>query len=82
MKIKSIQTHYVRIPFDMGAPRQDFAGLRHCFINRGGGLIDFETLLDCPHFNSFFNGLKVQRWVQAACLRDDTIGASALAAAA
>src|SRR5512146_2303545 len=28
MKIKAIHTHYVRIPFDMGAPRQDFAGLR------------------------------------------------------
>ena len=28
MKITSIRTHYVRIPFDMGAPRQDFAGLR------------------------------------------------------
>ena len=28
MKITSILTHYVRIPFDMGAPRQEFAGLR------------------------------------------------------
>jgi D-galactarolactone cycloisomerase len=28
MKITSIHTHYVRIPFDMGAPKQEFAGLR------------------------------------------------------
>ena len=28
MKITSIDTHYVRIPFDMGAPKQEFAGLR------------------------------------------------------
>lgn len=28
MKITSIHAHYVRIPFDMGAPRQEFAGLR------------------------------------------------------
>ena len=28
MKIKRIQAHYVRIPFDMGAPLQDMGGLR------------------------------------------------------
>src|SRR5262245_63144262 len=28
MKITSIHAHYVRIPFDMGAPKQEFAGLR------------------------------------------------------
>ena len=28
MKITAIHAHYVRIPFDMGAPPQDFAGLR------------------------------------------------------
>jgi L-alanine-DL-glutamate epimerase-like enolase superfamily enzyme len=28
MKITAIHTHYVRIPFDMGAPKQEFAGLR------------------------------------------------------
>lgn len=28
MKITAIHAHYVRIPFDMGAPRQEFAGLR------------------------------------------------------
>ena len=28
MKITSIHAHYVRIPFDQGAPKQDFAGLR------------------------------------------------------
>jgi D-galactarolactone cycloisomerase len=28
MKITSIRTHYVRIPFDMDAPKQEFAGLR------------------------------------------------------
>src|SRR6185295_12605345 len=28
MKITAINTHYVRIPFDMGAPKQEFAGLR------------------------------------------------------
>src|SRR5262245_55639198 len=27
MKITSIATHYVRIPFDMGAPEQEFSGL-------------------------------------------------------
>src|SRR5262245_24398158 len=28
MKISAIRTHYVRIPFDMGAAKQEFAGLR------------------------------------------------------
>jgi L-alanine-DL-glutamate epimerase-like enolase superfamily enzyme len=28
MKITAIHSHYVRIPFDMGAPSQEFAGLR------------------------------------------------------
>ena len=28
MKITSILTHYVRIPLDMGAPKEEFAGLR------------------------------------------------------
>jgi len=28
MRITAIHTHYVRIPFDMGAPKQEFAGLR------------------------------------------------------
>lgn len=28
MKITAIHAHYVRIPFDMGAPKQEFAGLR------------------------------------------------------
>src|SRR6516162_5333424 len=28
MKITAIHTHYVRIPYDMGAPRQEFAGLK------------------------------------------------------
>ena len=28
MKIKRIQAHYVRIPFDMGAPLQDMGGIR------------------------------------------------------
>ena len=28
MKITTIATHYVRIPFDMGAPKQEFASLR------------------------------------------------------
>jgi L-alanine-DL-glutamate epimerase-like enolase superfamily enzyme len=28
MKIAAIHAHYVRIPFDMGAPKQEFAGLR------------------------------------------------------
>jgi L-alanine-DL-glutamate epimerase-like enolase superfamily enzyme len=28
VKITAIHTHYVRIPFDMGAPKQEFAGLR------------------------------------------------------
>jgi L-alanine-DL-glutamate epimerase-like enolase superfamily enzyme len=41
MKVKSIQTHYVRIPFDMGAPRQDFAGLR--FPTMDHLLVQVET---------------------------------------
>lgn len=28
MKITAIHAHYVRIPYDMGAPREEFAGLR------------------------------------------------------
>lgn len=28
MKITAVHAHYVRIPFDMGAPQQEFAGLR------------------------------------------------------
>ena len=28
MKITAIRTHYVRIPYDMGAPATEFSGLR------------------------------------------------------
>ena len=41
MKITSIHTHYVRIPFDMGAPKQDFAGLR--FPTMDHLLVQVET---------------------------------------
>jgi D-galactarolactone cycloisomerase len=41
MKITTIATHYVRIPFDMGAPKQDFAGLR--FPTMDHLLIQVET---------------------------------------
>ena len=41
MKITAIQTHYVRIPFDMGAPRQEFAGLR--FPTMDHLLVQVET---------------------------------------
>src|SRR5262245_1825242 len=41
MKITSIHTHYVRIPFDMGAPRHDFAGLR--FPTMDHLLVQVET---------------------------------------
>jgi hypothetical protein len=41
MKITTIRTHYVRIPFDMGAPRQDFAGLR--FPTMDHLLVEVET---------------------------------------
>jgi L-alanine-DL-glutamate epimerase-like enolase superfamily enzyme len=41
MKITSIRTHYVRIPFDMGAPKQDFAGLR--FPTMDHLLVQVET---------------------------------------
>jgi L-alanine-DL-glutamate epimerase-like enolase superfamily enzyme len=41
MKITSILTHYVRIPFDMGAPRQEFAGLR--FPTMDHLLVQVET---------------------------------------
>jgi L-alanine-DL-glutamate epimerase-like enolase superfamily enzyme len=41
MKITAIHAHYVRIPFDMGAPRQEFAGLR--FPTMDHLLIEVET---------------------------------------
>jgi len=41
MKISSIHTHYVRIPFDMGAPKQEFAGLR--FPTMDHLLVQVET---------------------------------------
>ncbi|HXE70091.1 MAG TPA: mandelate racemase/muconate lactonizing enzyme family protein [Hyphomicrobiaceae bacterium] len=41
MKITSIRTHYVRIPFDMGAPKQEFAGLR--FPSMDHLLVEVET---------------------------------------
>ena len=41
MKITSIHTHYVRIPFDMGAPKQAFAGLRFATIDHL--LVQLET---------------------------------------
>ncbi len=41
MQIKSIRTHYVRIPFDMGAAKQEFAGLR--FPSMDHLLVEVET---------------------------------------
>jgi L-alanine-DL-glutamate epimerase-like enolase superfamily enzyme len=41
MRITAIRTHYVRIPFDMGAPKQEFAGLR--FPSMDHLLIEVET---------------------------------------
>ena len=41
MKITSIRTHYVRIPFDMGAPQREFAGLR--FPSMDHLLVEVET---------------------------------------
>jgi len=41
MKISAIHTHYVRIPFDMGAPKQEFAGLR--FPTMDHLLVQVET---------------------------------------
>ena len=41
MKITSIHTHHVRIPFDMGAPKQEFAGLR--FPTMDHLLVQVET---------------------------------------
>jgi D-galactarolactone cycloisomerase len=41
MKISSIRTHYVRIPFDMGAAKQEFAGLR--FPSMDHLLVEVET---------------------------------------
>src|SRR5262245_17808652 len=41
MKITAIRTHYVRIPFDMGAAQQEFAGLR--FPSMDHLLIQGET---------------------------------------
>src|SRR5262247_1608277 len=41
MKITAIRTHYVRIPFDMGAAQQEFAGLR--FPSMDHLLIEVET---------------------------------------
>ncbi|MDX2158693.1 MAG: mandelate racemase/muconate lactonizing enzyme family protein [Hyphomicrobiaceae bacterium] len=41
MRITAIHAHYVRIPFDMGAPRQEFAGLR--FPTMDHLLIQVET---------------------------------------
>jgi L-alanine-DL-glutamate epimerase-like enolase superfamily enzyme len=41
MKITSIRTHYVRIPFDMGADKQEFAGLR--FPSMDHLLVEVDT---------------------------------------
>jgi D-galactarolactone cycloisomerase len=41
MKISAIRTHYVRIPFDMGAAKQEFAGLR--FPSMDHLLVEVET---------------------------------------
>ena len=41
MKITAIHTHYVRIPYDMGAPRQEFAGLK--FATMDHLLIQVDT---------------------------------------
>jgi L-alanine-DL-glutamate epimerase-like enolase superfamily enzyme len=41
MKITAIRTHYVRIPFDMGAAKQEFAGLR--FPTMDHLLVEVET---------------------------------------
>ena len=41
MQITAIRTHHVRIPFDMGAPKQDFAGLR--FPSMDHLLVEVET---------------------------------------
>ncbi|MBS0244946.1 MAG: mandelate racemase/muconate lactonizing enzyme family protein, partial [Proteobacteria bacterium] len=41
MKITKIHAHYVRIPFDMGAPRTEFAGLR--FPTMDHLLVEVET---------------------------------------
>src|SRR5262245_25055466 len=41
MQIKAIRTHYVRIPFDMGAAEQEFAGLR--FPSMDHLLVEVET---------------------------------------
>ncbi len=41
MKITAIHAHYVRIPYDMGAPRQEFAGLR--FPSQDHLLVQVET---------------------------------------
>jgi L-alanine-DL-glutamate epimerase-like enolase superfamily enzyme len=41
MKITAIHAHYVRIPFDMGAPKQEFAGLR--FPTMDHLLVEVET---------------------------------------
>lgn len=41
MKITAIRTHFVRIPFDMGAPKQEFAGLR--FPTMDHLLVEVET---------------------------------------
>ena len=41
MKITAIHAHYVRIPYDMGAPTQDFAGLR--FPSQDHLLVQVDT---------------------------------------
>src|SRR3990172_10318608 len=41
MKITAIHTHHIRIPFDMGAPKQEFAGLR--FPTMDHLLVEVET---------------------------------------
>ena len=41
MKITAIHTHHVRIPYDMGAPRQEFAGLK--FATMDHLLIQVDT---------------------------------------
>jgi D-galactarolactone cycloisomerase len=41
MKITAIQAHYVRIPYDMGAPSEEFAGLR--FPSQDHLLVEVQT---------------------------------------
>ena len=41
MKITAVQAHYVRIPYDMGAPAEEFAGLR--FQSQDHLLVEVQT---------------------------------------